>query len=295
MDLIKDIIEKSQTKRLLFYNNGDQITAFEPTIYDNITKEIEGIVKKNIIKIDSTLIVPYNPIGSDDNTIEYCKVNKYKEVEMMYNKIIKSKPGVGKLTPDIIDFYIYEFSEDNRTVRFIKRNRKMNILRKGFFGQVIGKEFKQIDESSLFMLDDKIDMIIFENEIFILNHISFERIFRLYNEFQERATKVLDDERLKKRIVHYNDLKEEILNNKNFVKRVSKLSYDSEGSMLFLNKDSIEKARTVIEKFSLDIKINSKDQYVYDNKLQASEFIKLMQDAYYKTLIGENLGTDDRR
>lgn len=46
MDLIKDIIEKSQTKRLLFYNNGDQITAFEPTIYDNITKEIEGIVKK---------------------------------------------------------------------------------------------------------------------------------------------------------------------------------------------------------------------------------------------------------
>ena len=141
-------------------------------------------------------------------------------------------------------------------------------------------------------IDVNLDIIIEDDEIAIINHMSFERIFNLKEEFLNTAEKVLDDSKLQEKIVNYDKFKDDALNNLSYVKRISKL-ISRDNALVFL--DEIDKTKEVIEEFGLGIRINDNNQFLYDEKSQLGDFINLMQDAYYKTLIGEKKGTDERR
>lgn len=58
--------------------------------------------------------------------------------------------------------------------------------------------------------------------------------------------------------------------------------------------DNLDKTKEVIDAFNLEIKLDN-DKLFYERKEQVADFINLMQDSYYKTLIGEEKGIDDRK
>lgn len=58
--------------------------------------------------------------------------------------------------------------------------------------------------------------------------------------------------------------------------------------------DKIDRTRNVIGQFNLDIEVNN-GQLIYRDETQIGNFVNLMQDSYYKTLIGDQNGIDEKR
>lgn len=246
---------------------------------------------KNITEAD------YNIVGANDDTIETAHVSSYEDYINIILNSMENPTTTFKFAADNFDFFIYSFTlkvdEEEKKILAFRRTKKMKFLKKGFLGKVTEGTFKKMEDSKLIGTDDSIDLFIYNNDIIILNHISFESIFQLTDDLKKKAISVLSNEKFNKQIDKIEDLRRDALKNRSYIKRLSKLDGES-NSTLFL-KD-LNKTKDVIDQFSLEIDVDvNNDKIIYSDVTQLGSFISLMQDAFYKTLIGEERGIDERK
>ncbi|EGQ0374461.1 DUF4868 domain-containing protein, partial [Staphylococcus pseudintermedius] len=145
-------------------------------------------------------------------------------------------------------------------------------------------------------MDYEIDLLIYDGSIYIDNHVALERIFYINEEFKDRANVILDRIEKTEKVKNFITVKDKLLNNGRFVRRIAKLSSDNDRATLFI--ESIENTKLAIKQFSLPIIYNEKTgqfEVDYNDFSQLNVLVNLMQDAYYKTIIGENRGEDPHR
>ena len=252
----------------------------------NHSKEkIREIVLEVLKKCEKYSIEKYNPIGAISNTLEKTTIEEFKKVKELIDSL--EKPGVSDdITAEDVNFVIYEFRTMKGISYFMRRYTKLQIFKKGFLGRLMDDKFEKLDASKLLGIDATVDIIVDGHDILIIQHTAFER------EFVEAAKEVLSNPKLGEKIEGFKQLKEDLLDNGSYVKRVSKLK-NRKNAMVFL--DAPENTKKAIDEFRLNIPISPSNKYVYTGKSQLGEFINLMQDAYYKTIIGGEKGTDERR
>lgn len=258
----------------------------------NDSKEkIREIALEVLKKCEKYSIEKYNPIGAISNTLEKTTIEEFEMVKELIDSL--EKPGVSDdITAEDVNFVIYEFRTMKGISYFMRRYTKLQIFKKGFLGRLMDDKFEKLDASKLLGIDATVDIIVDGHDILIIQHTAFERIFDLDREFVEAAKEVLSNSKLGEKIEGFKQLKEDLLDNGSYVKRVSKLK-NRKNAMVFL--DAPENTKKAIDEFKLNIPISSSNKYVYTEKSQLGEFINLMQDAYYKTIIGGEKGTDERR
>lgn len=258
----------------------------------NDSKEkIREIALEVLKKCEKYSIEKYNPIGAISNTLEKTTIEEFEMVKELIDSL--EKPGVSDdITAEDVNFVIYEFRTMKGISYFMRRYTKLQIFKKGFLGRLMDDKFEKLDASKLLGIDATVDIIVDGRDILIIQHTAFERIFDLDREFVEAAKEVLSNPKLGEKIEGFKQLKEDLLDNGSYVKRVSKLK-NRKNAMVFL--DAPENTKKAIDEFKLNIPISSSNKYVYTEKSQLGEFINLMQDAYYKTIIGGEKGTDERR
>ena len=258
----------------------------------NHSKEkIREIALEVLKKCEKYSIEKYNPIGAISNTLEKTTIEEFKMVQELIDSL--EKPGVSDdITAEDVNFVIYEFRTMKGISYFMRRYTKLQIFKKGFLGRLMDDKFEKLDASRLLGIDATVDIIIDGRDILIIQHTAFERIFDLDRELVEAAKEVLSNPKLDEKIEGFKQLKEDLLDNGSYVKRVSKLK-NRKNAMVFL--DAPENTKKAIDEFRLNIPISPSNKYVYTGKSQLGEFINLMQDAYYKTIIGGEKGTDERR
>lgn len=263
--------------------------SFTPQISHNVVKGIEKIILNYLSLFIDFDMVSYNPIGALDKTIETADVNYSESISSLLCEL--ENPRTGQVIPKDVEFLVYEINLNNNKIYFFRRHQKGKSLRQGLIAQLLNNEYDKIDEQDVLFLDDKIDFLILEEEIIIIQHIAFERIFQLEDDFFKSAQKVLEKQSFKDNIENYDLFKEEMLSNKSFTRRLAKLE-EKNSADLFIQK--IEKTKEVIKKFNLDIEVKN-EKLVYSEKSQLGDFVNFMQDAYYLTLIGDTPGVDERR
>ena len=258
----------------------------------NHSKEkIREIALEVLKKCEKYSIEKYNPIGAISNTLEKTTIEEFEMVKELIDSL--EKPGVSDdITAEDVNFVIYEFRTMKGISYFMRRYTKLQIFKKGFLGRLMDDKFEKLDASKLLGIDATVDIIVDGRDILIIQHTAFERIFDLDREFVEAAKEVLSNPKLDEKIEGFKQLKEDLLDNGSYVKRVSKLK-NRKNAMVFL--DAPENTKKAIDEFRLNIPISPSNKYVYTGKSQLGEFINLMQDAYYKTIIGGEKGTDERR
>lgn len=258
----------------------------------NDSKEkIREIALEVLKKCEKYSIEKYNPIGAISNTLEKTTIEEFEMVKELIDSL--EKPGVSDdITAEDVNFVIYEFRTMKGVSYFMRRYTKLQIFKKGFLGRLMDDKFEKLDASKLLGIDATVDIIVDGRDILIIQHTAFERIFDLDREFVEAAKEVLSNPKLDEKIEGFKQLKEDLLDNGSYVKRVSKLK-NRKNAMVFL--DAPENTKKAIDEFRLNIPISPSNKYVYTGKSQLGEFINLMQDAYYKTIIGGEKGTDERR
>lgn len=294
LDKVKKIVTDADSDNIKLYliRQKSEVSVENIKIFENLANSLKEITVNQIEYFCELSFAKYNIIGSNTDVWEQAKKTDYKvQIENVLDKLDTS--GGYKTLKDG-NFFIYRFGKEPDYVYAFRRIKNFKTFKKGFIGSMVDGCFKELEQNDILGTDDNIDIIIYKDDIAIFNHISFERIFKLTNEFVDAAKEVLDTSSLsEKNIRNFENFKQNILKNTNYVRRVAKLK-DTKNTQLFL--EDLTKTKEVIEQFNLGLEVDTdKCQIIYDNAAQTNELINLMQDAYYITIIGDHKGIDERR
>ncbi|WP_407366667.1 Kiwa anti-phage protein KwaB-like domain-containing protein [Limosilactobacillus vaginalis] len=271
--------------------NGD-LFSVTPTINKNVQQEIIDLIEKQISYYDNQNLKQYDIVGSIDDTVEYANSNDYINKLNEIFSSLKQPMVLNDIDPNSFDFFTYEFKSTNgKPIYVFRKINRMKALKKGILGEIANGSFTKIKSSKLLGIDNAIDFIVIDDKIFIFHHISLERVLKLNDQFKDKAKDVLSNDEFAEKIKNFDELKKRALENGNYVKRLAKL-YKNDGITAFLEK--IDRTKSVIDQFNLDIEVN-KGQLIYRDETQIGNFVNLMQDSYYKTLIGNQNGIDEKR
>ena len=197
--------------------------SFSPNVDGRIFYDILDLISKKLNQLLSKEQIPYNPTGYRDGTIEFCKTDYIKN----YGEILESfqNPDHVETEIDPDDFIFYCLTVKNKVgtgenfeIKFFRRVTKFKKLNsKGLIARFSGNKLNKI-EDKLIGLDGDIDLIVYNNEILILSHISLERIFYLQDKFRKNAEEFLNTISNKPLIQNFETFKTDCLDDGRFTK-----------------------------------------------------------------------------
>ena len=270
--------------------NG-KIIVFEPQLSSNVQKNISITVIDNTVScLNCNALVPYNPVGSLDGQIEQISIDSVMEAQ----KIIETFNNVDDIVKDMknfkideIDFYCLRFSYNDSYLYLFRRFSKIKKFRKGCFMKLFHDELVDV-ESDFLRIDDDSDIVVYDDSLLILNHISLERIFNYRDEFQRQTDEAFEIIKKENKIDNIEQFKEDCLNDVRIMKRFTNIMKDRKLPLFFNN---YSKVLEIIKELKLDIKIDEENKkIVYEDKSQLFTMVNLMSDAYFKTMILNNTG-----
>lgn len=276
---------QSKDKRYLIYR---------VSVSDTVEKWIKDKHLK-FIKSNEKETIEYNPIISQTDIIEIIPNNSINGLmDMLQN--LENTDTTNNIKKFKAKFMILQYEDDETELIIVRRMFGENRLDQSLLAKLKDGYYDQIESDNSFFIDNEIDMIISEDTTYIYHHISVERVFFMIEEFRSNAEKVLTviEEKSEGKIKNFNSIKEKIINHGRNVRRVAKLFEDDNRSTLFL--DNFNTTIETIQDLNLNINVTEEDgKTVIDitDDTEINELINLMQDSYYKTIIGGREGIDE--
>jgi hypothetical protein len=259
-----------------------------PQLSNELQQEIITTVLPPLRDLLGDNIVAYNPIGVGDMEIE--KLNKADILQIpLYLESIADDTVFKDMTTlrtDKIDFYCVEISYDIQKLYLFRQFHKLKKLRKGILAQIVNNELKTMDGDFL-GIDDSIDIILFGDDVYLINHISLERIFKYKDEFLNKTKEALGELLTENKIANIEQFTEDCCNDIRIMKRFTNLMTKGRLPLFF---DNYDKVPGIVTELELDIEFDDEDRLVYREKSQLFHIINLLSDSYFKTLIAERTG-----
>jgi hypothetical protein len=164
---------------------------------------------------------------------------------------------------------------------------------KGIIARFNGNTLNKI-ESKLIGIDGEVDFIIIDDDILILSHYSLERIFNLDEQFRDTASDFLNQEGLSDGITNFESFYEDCLNDGRYRKTLAKMT--SENINVAKTYENHENIKKTIDMFNLEINYNEEPSFsiVYEDKSQIMDILRILRDSYYRSIINEQIGVDDK-
>lgn len=263
---------------------------------NNLILELKNKHNKIILNNFENDIVEFNPIVNQKDVVEEISTEKTSGVDDLLNKM-ENIDTTNDINVEKIKFYLFVYELENENVYLIRRNFNVKSLNRSILAKLRPAGiFDKIDSNQLLKIDYDIDFIIYQEKIYIFNHISLERIFYLNEEFKEKAEETLKKPIFTLKIDNFEKVSEKLLNNGKYVRRIAKLSDDKNRSTLFI--ENVNKTKYAISEFELPIVYDDsheKFKINYNDSSQLDTLVNLMQDSYYKTIIGDDKGEDPTR
>lgn len=281
--------------------SDDKYYLLKLSIKDNHKgkKLIEELTYNHQINSEKMLerdIQEYNPIISKNDVVETIKTDDTFGYEEILSKLTDIDTS-NNIQSKNIKFYMFEYKLNDERLYIFRRNFNNKSLKRSIFAKFDPEGIYDTIELDKFLkMDYEIDLLIYNGLIYIDNHIALERIFYLNEEFKEKANTILSRIDKTGKVKNFDTVKHKLLNNGRFVRRIAKLSEDNDRSTLFI--ECIEKTKLAIEQFNLPIIYNEvieQFEIDYEDISQLNVLVNLMQDSYYKTIIGDDIGEDPNR
>jgi len=275
--------------------SSDRYRSYSPTISEPLQSELKSNVIKTLVSAKESEQREFNPIGSIEGCIETYttgEVESYNEIieSMTEGTVIRRKITTEEISR--LTFYCLKINiDDQDEILVFRRVTKFNRLAKGVIGRFFNQEFIKL-EPDLLGLDGNVDIIIYKEEMLILNHISLERIFSVHDQFREKANQTLDLVARSNKIKNFEQFREDCLADMRVTRALTKLLNEEQRvENCFENFDNVIR---VIDIFELEIELTDNNTIlVYENKGQLMDMTRLIRDSYYQTFIAERRGIDE--
>lgn len=280
----------------LYFTKKDKngYMSFSPNVSDEILSNLIEGAKEYIEKFIDLEVVEYNPTGYRDSTLEFTTCDYVGN----YNEIIGSfdEGNIENLQDEVnkFNFYCIEICTEDHNIKLIRRVTKFKKLySKGIIAAFNGNLLNKIDDKILGM-DGEIDILVLNDEnIVVFNHIALERIFKLNDQFEIKASQALEVIKSTNTIRNYDMFEDDCLNDKRYQKILTKMLREEGLNNCFDNFDNIIET---VELFDLDIEVKSvpEKMIVYRDKSQIMDILRLARDSYYRSTVREKPGIDNK-
>lgn len=299
MDNLKEFINKIKLNqpdniaKIYFSRKSNGSTTKYITHNPSISNEVKkGIFHTIFPYVDTQLsslkLVDYNPLGVLDGELENVSVNDIPLFQDFLNSI--SEENINKemdsLKIEKIDFYCIEISYTGKTVYLFRQFQKLKKLRQGFLTRVIDNELNVI-ENDFLGIDELIDMIVFEGKIYLLNHISLERVFSYRDEFLKKTNEALGEILTKNVISNIEQFADDCRNDIRIMKRFTNIMTKERLPLFF---DNYDKVPEIVAELELDLNFDENGKIIYKERSQLFHIINLLSDAYFKSLLAQRTG-----
>ncbi|SEN76858.1 protein of unknown function [Mesobacillus persicus] len=236
----------------------------------------------------------YNPnVGQDGYlsvaTLDVARVaNTIVEIDSEEN----IHGDMGEMDLNDINFYCIKFTNTNDESMYIfRRFTKMKKIRSGILGILEDNTLRKFDNELFIGLDRDIDILVFQNEMLIINRFALQTIFNLQDYFSERATEALSHIEEGNIITNFDEFRDDCLNDRQASKRITKILNTPGRIEGFIQNRNL--LPNVIAEADLDIELNQHGQIVYTRNRQVrSQILFCIADAYYLSLILGRIGED---
>lgn len=300
MDLqrVSDIlIKKDLVNEALYFvrKKKEGYISYSPEVEPDIFGILCEYIKTYIDSFKEHEQVEFNPTGYRDGTIETCEVEYVGNFEEVLESLDNGNVEDAEEEADNFSFYCLslEDSEGNIIKIFRRVTKFKRLYSKGLIAAFQGNKLNRID-SKMLGLDGQVDLIEFEGEIAILSHIALERIFRLNEQFVNKAQAAIDHIRRADKIVNMDLFEEDCMNDQRIQKVLTKmLKEENDLEKCFDNFNNVVET---IDLFDLPVEVQTfpREGIIYEHKRQLMDIIRLARDSYYMSLIKEKPGIDDK-
>lgn len=297
---LKDKIQENNLEFNLFFTrklrNGNYV-SFSPNIDAQIYDDLLNLICNYIEQFENKEIVGYNPTGYKDETIESCAVSYIRDYNRVLNSFKNSDYVETEIDPDNYSFYTFSITRNDDQfpdIRIFRRVTKFKKLHsKGIIARFNGNTLNKI-ESKLIGIDGEVDFITIGDDILILSHYSLERIFNLDDQFRDTASEFLNQEGLSDGIINFDNFYEDCLNDGRYKKTLTKMT--SENINLAKTYENYENIKKTIDMFNLEINYTEEPSFsiIYEDKSQIMDILRILRDSYYRSIINEQIGVDDK-
>lgn len=262
--------------------------SYAPNVDEDTMKRLIELIIRNLESKASLTPVQFNPMRyCADSEIETCSIDYVGNFQEVLDSFSLASTVDTNINPSELTFYCLEVVDEEQQFRchFFRRVTKFKKLSaNGITASFSGNTLKIIEEQ-MFGLDGFIDLVCFDNSIYVLNHIALERVFRLEEQFSSRAAEALRILGETRRIRNFEQFENDCIADSRYHKALSRmLDINSNIGSAFDNFNNI---REVIDVFQLNIEIQEGDQpqLIYDDKSQRMDIIRIINDAYCRSII----------
>lgn len=267
---------------------SDKYRTFMPQASNELQKKMLKIVLPPLIKALELPVVEYNPIGVLDEENELIIPTQVACVEAFKESLL---PGtliteMNQIKIQKISFYCFELAYQEKKVYIFRQFTKMTRLRKGILSQLVNDELRELN-SDFLGIDELTDMILMDDTLLILNHISLERIFNYRDKFQEMTNQAIGRIVVEGRMANVEQFSEDCLNDVRIMKRFTDIMSKDRLPLFFDNYDRVP---DIVKALELDIEFDDEGKMIYRDKSQLFHIIHLMSDAYFQSLLSARYG-----
>lgn len=292
IDKIKSNQPRNVVKIYFSRKSNSSISKYithNPSISEAVQAELFNTVFPYVDKqLDSLKLVDYNPLGVLDGELESISTEEIPLFQDFLNSITEENINkeINSLRIEKIDFYCIEISYDGKTVYMFRQFQKLKKLRQGFLTRIIDNELNVIDNDFL-GIDELIDMIVFEDKIYLFNHISLERVFSYRDEFLKKTNEALGEILTKNVISNIEQFADDCRNDIRIMKRFTNIMTKERLPLFF---DNYDKVPEIVAELELDLDFDEEGKIVYRERSQLFHIINLLSDAYFKSLLAQRTG-----
>ncbi|MFJ7662447.1 DUF4868 domain-containing protein [Lysinibacillus sp. NPDC097162] len=281
------LIEKIKTHDALDY------FSFKPSLSRSLQLDIVKVIQPTIDKLVGKEQVEFNENGRPNGVVEYCEPSY---IGITYDNLFKSLQKPGELLNEGTqkDLYCIKIEiEMGKFAYILNRIPQLKKFTKGLWGTLADSTFRKVSDSFI-GIEPGFDLLIFEDEVLVINNIAMQRIFDLKTKYVQNTNSVLTVFEETNKLEGFEQFKNDSIEDGNIVKRVSRLMTRPERMTRFV--DNFDKVEEIIMEFDLNIELNEeKTKIKYTDKKQLNDIVKLLNDAYYKTVLTGERGSDDLR
>ena len=292
IEMLRSVQEKSPNNALRVFFSEKRTTekyrTFMPQASNELQKKLLSLVLTPLIKALELPVVEYNPVGVLDEENELIAptqvacVGAFKESLVPGNLV--TEMNLIKISK--ISFYCLEVTYQEKKVYIFRQFTKMKRLRKGILSQLVNDELRELN-SDFLGIDELTDMVLMDETLLILNHISLERIFNYRDKFQEMTNQAIGRIVVEGRMANVEQFSEDCLNDVRIMKRFTDIMSKDRLPLFFDNYDRVP---DIVKALELDIDFNDEGKMIYRDKSQLFHIIHLMSDAYFQSLLSARYG-----
>lgn len=290
------LIKNDLTQALYFVRKKKEgYISYSPEVDPAIFGTLREYIKSYIDDFQEYEQVEFNPTGYRDGTIETCDIDYVGNFGEVMESLDIGNIEDAEEEADNFSFYCLslEDNEGNHIKLFRRVTKFKRLYSKGLIAAFHGNTLNRID-SKMLGLDGQIDLIVYEDEIAILSHVALERIFRLDEQFVNKAQTAIDRIRRADKIINMDLFEDDCMNDVRIQKVLTKmLREENDLENCF---DNFSNVVETIELFELPVEIQTvpREGIIYEHKCQLMDIIRLARDSYYMSLIKEKPGIDNK-